>query len=181
MTDTLLIEQCKQNNRKAQMHLYENYCDGMYTIACRYLKDPFEAEDALQDAFIKAFLKLDLYKGDVTFGAWLKRVVINTCLDKIKTKKAMLVPVNEELLHVVAEDDSWEVETGVTVAIIKTAIEKLPEKYRYATMLFLMEGYDHSEIAEILNITESASRTIVHRAKKQLQQQLKSIRNGTRS
>lgn len=152
----------------------------MYAIASRYLKDEFEAEDAMQEAFIKAYSKLHLYEGEVTFGAWIKRIVINTCLDAIKAKKDMLVPVEEGLLKVVDDEPSWTVETTVTTETVKKAIEGLPDKYRYATMLYLIEGYDHSEIAEILHITESASRTIVHRAKKQLQQQLKPIRNGTR-
>lgn len=73
-----VIEACKSNDRKAQVTLYRNYCDGMYAVASRFLKNAMEAEDAVQDAFIKVFSKLHQYKGDVTFGAWLKRIVINT-------------------------------------------------------------------------------------------------------
>ena len=88
MSNQLLVEQCKANNPKAQMQLYRQYCDGMFIVAQRYLKDTAKAEDAMQEAFIKAFRKLNQFKGDVTFGAWLKRIVINTCLDSIKANKA---------------------------------------------------------------------------------------------
>ncbi len=87
MSDLLLVEQCKEHNRKAQMALYKQYCDGMFIVAHRYLRDTAAAEDAMQEAFIKAFQKLGQFKGDVTFGAWLKRIVINTCLDSIKMKE----------------------------------------------------------------------------------------------
>ena len=67
-----LVEQCKANNRKAQMQLYRQYCEGMFTVALRFVKDPADAEDVLQEAFIKAFQRIDQFKGEVTFGAWLK-------------------------------------------------------------------------------------------------------------
>ena len=72
-----IIEQCKNNNRKAQLELYQRYCEGMYAIAMRFLKHSAEAEDAVQEAFIKAFSKLHQYQGEVAFGAWLKRIVVN--------------------------------------------------------------------------------------------------------
>ena len=72
-----IIEKCKQHNRKAQLQLYNQYCDGMYVVANRFVKNSMEAEDIVQEAFIKAFIKLHQYKGEVTFGAWLKRIVIN--------------------------------------------------------------------------------------------------------
>ena len=86
MSDALLIELCKQNNRQAQLTLYDKYCKGMFAVACRYLSQSDAAEDAMQDSFIKAFQKLSQYNGEVTFGSWLKRIVINTCLDELKAK-----------------------------------------------------------------------------------------------
>ncbi|HBC04478.1 MAG TPA: RNA polymerase subunit sigma-70, partial [Aequorivita sp.] len=109
MSDLLLIEQCKQSNRKAQMALYSKYCDGMYVIAHRYLKDTAAAEDAMQEAFIKAFKKLSQFKGDVTFGAWLKRIVINTCLDTLKSKKLELQSLNEEVYTIVEDEADWSI------------------------------------------------------------------------
>ncbi|TPN84697.1 RNA polymerase sigma factor [Aquimarina algicola] len=161
------------------MKLYNKYCDAMYYVALRFLKDPFEAEEAMQESFIKAFTRLHQFTGDVTFGAWLKRIVINKSIDMLKAKKMNMVAINEQVLTTVEEQNDWSVSDSVTVEEVKKAIEKLPEKYRYAVMLFLIEGYDHNEISEVLGITPVSSRTLVHRGKKQLQEQLKHLRDGT--
>lgn len=152
----------------------------MYYVALRFLKDPFEAEEAMQESFIKAFTKLHQFTGDVTFGAWLKRIVINKSIDMLKAKKMNMVAINEQVMATVEEQNDWSVSDSVTVDEVKKAIESLPEKYKYAVMLFLIEGYDHQEISEILDITPVASRTLVHRGKKQLQEQLKHLKDGTR-
>ena len=138
-----------------------------------------EAEDAMQEAFIKAFEKLHQFNGEVTFGAWLKRIVINKCLDKLKAKKLELVAINEQTLGTVEDEENWQIEDGVSVEEVKKKMENLPEKYKYPLMLYLVEGYDHEEISEILNITQVASRTLVHRGKKKLQDELKTLSNGT--
>jgi len=161
------------------MKLYNKYCDGMYYVALRFMKDTMEAEDAMQEAFIKAFSKLHQFNGEVTFGAWLKRIVINKCLDKLKAKKLELVAINEQTLGTVEDEENWQIEDGVSVEEVKQKMENLPEKYRYPLMLYLMEGYDHEEISDILNITQVASRTLVHRGKKKLQEELKTLGNGT--
>lgn len=177
-----IIEKCKQNNRKAQMQLYNQYCDGMYTVAKRFLKDAADAEDVVQEAFIKAFSKLHQYKAEVTFGAWLKRIVVNKSIDFLKAKKNQLIDLEEVHLKVIdtAYDDKWLVGDAITIDDVKTAINKLPDKYQYVVMLFLIEGYDHQEISEILNISEVASRTQLSRGKVKLQEHLKVKRNGTR-
>lgn len=178
MSETLLVEQCKQHNRKAQMALYRQYCDGMFIVAHRYLKDTAAAEDALQEAFIKAFRKLDQFKGDVTFGAWLKRIVVNTCLDAIKANKMQKAAIEEETLTIVDEED-WSAPDEATVNEVIEAIDGLRDPFGIVTKLFLLEGYDHREISEVLGITESASRTYLHRGKKQLKEQLKHLKDGT--
>jgi len=177
-----LIEDCRANNRKAQLKLYNRYCDGMFIVASRFLKNSAEAEDAMQEAFVKAFTKLHQYSGEVTFGAWLKRIVINKCLDSLKAKKLEYVALNEQLLEKVEDDDAqdWQIDDGIGIGEVKTEIQELPEKYRYPLMLYLIEGYDHEEISEILKISQIASRTLVHRGKKKLQEKLKALRNGTR-
>ncbi|RMA57939.1 RNA polymerase sigma factor [Ulvibacter antarcticus] len=179
MSDSLLVEQCKENNAKAQMQLYKQYSQGMFIVANRYMKDTAVAEDAMQEAFIKAFRKINQFKGDVTFGAWLKRIVINTCLDTIKSKKIVAEPINEEVVHIAEEESNWSVSDETTVTEIKDAIEKLPENYKVVVQLFLLEGYDHQEISEVLGISESASRTNLHRGKRQLKETLKHLRYGT--
>jgi len=176
---SLLVEQCKNNDRKAQMALYKQYCEGMHIVAQRYLKDMHEAEDAMQEAFIKAFQKINQFKGDVTFGAWLKRIVINTCLDSIKAKKIEIDPLDESVLEVVDDDNDWNVSDETTVAEIKSAIDELPDNYKHVVQLFLLEGYDHQEIASVLSISENASRTNLHRGKSLLKKTLKHLRYGT--
>lgn len=154
----------------------------MYHVAFRFLKNAFEAEEAMHEGFINAFAKLHQFTGEVTFGAWLKRIVINKSLDMIKAKKAILIPLNEEVIGKVDEDtDGWDIDDHVSVATVKQMITELPEKYEYPLTLFLLEGYDHQEISEILQITEVASRTLVHRGKKKLQEQLKKLSYGTGS
>jgi RNA polymerase sigma-70 factor (ECF subfamily) len=174
-----LIEACKQNDRRAQLKLYNKYCDGMYYVALRFINDPFEAEDAMQEAFIKAFQKLAQFTGEVSFGAWLKRIVINKCLDKLKAQKLEMVAINEQVLGTVEEEENWNVDDGIGIEEVKETMHQLPEKYRYPLMLYLLEGYDHQEIAEILDISQVASRTLVHRGKKKLQDELKEKRYGT--
>ncbi|WP_341217095.1 RNA polymerase sigma factor [uncultured Wocania sp.] len=177
-----IIEQCKQNNRKAQLQLYNQYCDGMYIVANRFLKDANDAEDVVQEAFIKAFSKLHQYKAEVTFGAWLKRIVVNKSIDFLKSKKQKLVELDEVHLKVidVEDDDKWLVEDAITLNDVKHAINNLPDKYQYVVMLYLIEGYDHQEISEILNISQVASRTQLSRGKAKLQELLTLKKNGTR-
>ena len=165
------------------MQLYNQYCDGMLIVALRFVKDTMEAEDIVQEAFIKAFAKLEQYRAEVSFGAWLKRIVINRCIDVLKSKRQRLIELEEHHLNVVDADyeSEWLVDDGVTIDDVKAAIEQLPEKYRYVVMLYLVEGYDHQEISEILNITEVASRTQLSRGKQKLQLALKTEKNGTRS
>ncbi|MBL86677.1 MAG: RNA polymerase subunit sigma-70 [Winogradskyella sp.] len=165
------------------MQLYRQYCDGMLIVALRFVKDTMEAEDIVQEAFIKAFSRLDQYRAEVSFGAWLKRIVVNRCIDVLKSKKQRLVELEEHHLNVVdaKDENEWLVDDDITIEDVKSAIEELPEKYRYVVMLYLIEGYDHSEISEILNISEVASRTQLSRGKQKLQTVLKTERNGTRS
>ena len=170
-----IIDLCKKNDAKAQMQLYNLYCKAMFVVANRYLKDRFLAEDVMQDAFIKAFKKINSYKGEVAFGAWLKRIVINQSIDELKKKKLELVSINEEIYKKV-DDENWEVEDKISVEQIVKSIQNLKEKYRLVLSLYLLEGYDHQEISEILGITESTSRTNLLRGKKQLKEHLKSLR-----
>ena len=167
-----IVEECKANNRKAQLKLYKQYCDGMFCVAMRFLKNEVDAEDVTQESFIKAFQKIDQFKGDVTFGAWLKRIVINKSIDFLKSKRQRMVELDESYMSV-TEDDDWTIESGINLEEVKIAIESLPEKYKYVVMMFLMEGFDHNEISEVLGLTSSNCRTRLLRGKGLLKELLK--------
>ncbi|MEM0931476.1 MAG: RNA polymerase sigma factor [Bacteroidota bacterium] len=173
-----LVEQCKANDRKAQMQLYKQYCDGMFCVAMRFLKNEDDAEDVLQESFIKAFQRIDQFRGEVTFGAWLKRIVVNGSIDFLKSKREQMVQLEEGYMHI-PDDADWSIENDVELDDVKKAIDRLPEKYRYVVQLFLVEGYDHGEISEILKISDTASRTRLLRGKTQLKEMLKDKAYGT--
>jgi len=168
-----LVEACKENDARAQMQLYDLYCKAMCTIAVRYVKDSFVAEDIMQDSFIKAFQNMHSFKGEVSFGAWIKRIVINNSLDWLKKKKLELVSINEEVYEKVEETEDWSIADSLPADFIANAIKSLKEKYSVVLSLYLLEGYDHQEIAQVLGITEVTSRTNLMRGKKQLQELLK--------
>lgn len=174
-----LISKCRKNDRKAQLQLYKQYCDAMFIISNRYLHRVEDAEDAMQEGFIKAFQRIAHYKGEVTFGAWLKRIIINTCLDKIRASKQSFVGLDEQHLNIVEDTNDWYVEDHISKEDIKSAIYQLQDKYKYVLLLYLIEGYDHEEISEILSISTTASRTQLFRGKKKLQNLLKTIYHGT--
>ncbi len=180
MFQVTLINQCKNNDRKAQLKLYKQYCDAMFCVSLRYLKNTQDAEDVTQEAFINAFQKIEQYKSEVTFGAWLKKIVIHKCLDFLKQKKARFVDIEEGHLYL-AEEEDWNVAASITIAEVKSTIEKLSDKYQCILKLFLIEGYDHGEISQILEISEVASRTRLLRGKQKLKELLNQQRNGTGS
>ena len=167
-----LIAECKQNNRRAQLQLYDMHCKAMYHTAYNFVKDEMIAEDMAQEGFIKAFQKIDDFNGKVTFGAWLKRIVINHCIDWLKKRKLQVVSIDNNNIQVANEDD-WEVDDCITMKCIDDSINKLPDKYKVVLKLFLLEGYDHQEISEILNISEVASRSQLFRGKNKLKELLK--------
>ena len=154
------------------MQLYNLYCKAMFLVAFRYVKDRFVAEDVMQDAFIKAFKNIDKYKNEVAFGAWLKRIVINQSIDEIKKKKLELIAFNEEVFKIENEND-WKIESTSSIDEIVSIINQLKDKYRLVLTMYLLEGFDHQEISEILKITETTSRTHLLRGKRLLKEQLK--------
>lgn len=175
-----IIDQCKQNNAKAQMQLYELYCKAMFLVAFRMVNDTFLAEEVMQKAFIKAFKRIDSYKNEVAFGAWLKRIVINQSIDELKKNKQDIISINKEVTTIIDDDDDWQVDSEITIEDVKNAMKQLKEKYQLILNLYLIEGYDHQEIAAILNITENTSRTQLLRGKAVLKEQLKKSYNVTR-
>lgn len=152
----------------------------MFCVAMRFLKNENDAEDVLQESFVKAFQKIHQYKGEVTFGSWLKKIVVNKSIDFLKAKKERMVQLDESYMQI-AEDDDWLVDDEVSTDEVIEAMERLPEKYKYVLQLFLVEGYDHSEISQILEIPETTCRTRLLRGKAMLKDILKKRNYGTGS
>jgi len=169
----LLIEACKRGDQKAQFEIYQLYYVAMYNTSLRIVGDPDDAEDVMQESFLKAFNKLKTYRGEVSFGAWLKRIVINKALDFLRLKKEQFSL--DEVGEIVEEPDDLPetMEVAYRAETIKRAIQSLPEGYRIVLSLILLEGYDHEEVSGILNISNATSRTQYHRAKKKLLELLK--------
>ena len=164
-----IIDRCREGNRQAQSQLYKLYYKAMYSVSFRILNDSMEAEDVMQEAFLSAFRNIESYKGEVSFGAWLKRIVVNRSLDQLKKRRIKFEEVTEKTAQI---SESEMETTAVNIQTIKEAIQDLPDGYRVVLSLFLIEGYDHEEISSILGITNSSSRTQLLRAKNKLKNSL---------
>lgn len=163
-----LINACLAGDQKAQFKIYNLYYKAMYNTSYRILNDQSEAEDVMQEAFLDAFQKIYQYDGHATFGAWLKRIVINKSLDRLKKMKhdISIDEVENELIER-DEEDYFEV-LSMKIEAIRKGIEQLNDSYRIILSLYLLEGYDHQEISEILGINYNAVRTKYSRARKKL-------------
>lgn len=162
-----VIERCKQGDNRAQYELYKLYSKAMFNVSMRITNDYAEAEDVLQEAFISAFKNLNSFKGEASFGSWLKKIVVNAAINAIRKRKAELVPLEERVIGDIA-DEIYEDNTDWQIEKIRRAIQKLPDGYRVVLSLYLLEGFDHAEIGEILGISESTSKSQYSRAKKKL-------------
>lgn len=168
-----LVERCLQGDRDAYFLLYKQYSKSMFNVGYRIVRDEAEAEDVLQEAFISAFRNLSHYRGDATFGAWLKRIVVNKAINAVNKRRMERFPENQEID--VIEESEEILDFPFTVEKVKQAIEQLPDGYRMVLSLYLLEGYDHGEIAEILGISESTSKSQFNRSKKKLKEILQNI------
>jgi len=170
-----LLDGCKAGDQKAQFQIYKLYYKAMYNTSLRIVNDTMEAEDIMQESFLSAFEKIDTYSGTVSFGAWLKKIVINRSLDSLSKRKAIFEEIET---HLGIRDDTHDdqirkEELDLRVEEVKEAINRLPDGYRIILSLYLLEGYDHDEIADILSISSSTSRSQLSRAKQKLIAELK--------
>ena len=141
----------------------------MYNICLHMVGNAIEAEDLMQEAFLKALTKIDTYEGKVSFGAWLKKIVINRSLDELKKRKVKFVELNEKI----PDDEPVSINISeIQMEKLKKAIQQLPDGYRVVLSLYLLEGYDHEEISQILGISNENSRSQFLRAKLKLRQVL---------
>ena len=159
-----IIEECRKGNSRAQFILYNQYSKAMYNLAYRILNNREDTEDILQDVFVECFRNIDSFRFESTFGAWLKKITINKCINQIKKKKIDLTLCDTLPSVTYEEEDEVLYDTE---KIFKT-IETLPDGYRIILTLYLLEGYDHSEISQILGISESTSKSQYSRAKEKL-------------
>lgn len=148
----------------------------MYNVGYRIVNDAEEAQDVLQEAFISAFRNLEFYRGDATFGAWLKRIVIHKAINYLKKRKLERFPEDGE--WDVKEDEEQITVFPYSIEEVRNAIDMLPDGYRSVLSLYLIEGYDHAEIGEIMGISESTSKSQFNRSKKRLKEILEEKKTG---
>ncbi|MDM8177721.1 MULTISPECIES: RNA polymerase sigma factor [Olivibacter] len=166
-----LIADCKKGNRQAQFKLYKLYSKAMYNTALRIVIDADEAADVLQDAFIDAFKRLDSFRQESTFGLWMKQIVVNKSLSALRKRTVVFESISD--IDDVADEEIEENNYSFQIEQVKEAINQLADGYRVVLSLYLLEGYDHEEIAHILKISENTSRTQFLRAKRKLLEILK--------
>jgi RNA polymerase sigma factor (sigma-70 family) len=165
-----LIELSKEGNPRAQFQLYKLYSKAMFNICIRLLNSKEEAEDLLQESFTDAFMKLNSFRYESSFGAWLKRIVINKCLNAIHKKKVDLVFTDHPVEPDPREEEVDYSGIDMDVQRIHRAVGELPDGYRVIFSLYAMEGYDHGEISQIMNISESTSKSQYLRAKHKIKE-----------
>ncbi|TDW51343.1 RNA polymerase sigma-70 factor (ECF subfamily) [Flavobacterium sp. 270] len=174
-----LIALCKENNQKAQFEIYNRYCKAMYNVAYRIVKDEHFAQDVMQEGFLKAFTKINDYRQEVAFGAWLKKIIVNYSIDFYKKNNQFQVEDLSKTLYKIEEDDSFFSESidfnSLKVKQVLDTILSLKDNYRMVLNLFYIEGYDQEEICEILNISYANCRTTLSRAKESLRKKLEDL------
>ena len=164
-----LVAECKQGSKKACYELYRLYSKAMLNVAFRIVGSIDEAEDVLQEAFLDAFNRIKDFRQETTFGLWLKQIVVHRSINLLRKRKLELVQLGEDQLENIAESEPEDEEEMMgQVAQVKEAMKLLPDGYRVVLSLYLLEGYDHEEIGQILNISENTSRTQYLRAKRKL-------------
>ncbi|WP_417352615.1 RNA polymerase sigma factor [Flavobacterium alkalisoli] len=177
-----LITLCRAGNRNAQFEVYNMYYRAMYNTALRIVKDEHWAEDVMQESFLKAFTKLDSFKGEVAFGAWLKKIVVNHSLDNYKKlNRDAMDPIDNVLYKLEDNDDGEEAKLDfqqLQLQQVMGAIQSLNENYRLVLTLLFIEGYDNEEISEIMQITPGNCRTTISRAKESLLKKLQHHERG---
>ncbi|MBQ0733130.1 RNA polymerase sigma factor [Aquimarina celericrescens] len=172
-----LIEKCREQDQNAQLEIYNRYYKAMYNTALRIIKDTAESEDIMQEAFLTAFTKLSMLKDNNMFGAWLKKIVINSSLTASRKndsyREVNLETVEYALTDVdgIAEEDL----TSIKADTILSTLNQLKDSYSTALSLHLIEGYDYEEICQIMNISYSNCRTLVSRAKESLRKKLELV------
>lgn len=156
-----LIKECQENNTQAQAKLYELFAPKLYAVCYKYSRNQTEAEDTLHDGFITILNKIEQYQHKGSFEGWMKRIMINTALEKYRKEKVFPL-ISEEI------EDSVEIEIdeeNTSIDELLTCIQQLPNRYRLVFNLYVLDGYSHKEIAQMLEISEGTSKSNLSRAK----------------
>ncbi|RIA08265.1 RNA polymerase sigma-70 factor (ECF subfamily) [Flavobacteriaceae bacterium MAR_2010_72] len=172
-----LIEQCKKNDVKAQSELYKLYASKLFSVSLKYSRNTVEAEDNLQDAFVTIFKKIEQYKSKGSLEGWMKRITINTALQRYRTVGVFDI-VNEQQIA----DESLELdEDTISIDFLLQIIQELPDRYRMVFNLYALDGYSHKEIAEMLSISTGTSKSNLARARQILKEKLENYKASLNS
>lgn len=165
-----LVQQCKKQDLKAQEELYRQYSPRFFSLCLKYSGSYEEAQDLLQDGFVKIFTKLEQFSDKGSFEGWMTRIFINTALKKAKKEKLFLALVEDYPDEVEVQFD----EELLTLDVIIKIIQELPTAYRHVFNLYVMDGHSHKEIAELLQISEGTSKSNLARARQKLKESIES-------
>lgn len=172
-----LIYNCQKNDTKAQSELYELFSSKLFSICLKYSRNYAEAEDNLQDSFITIFKKIKQYKNKGSFEGWLKRITINTALQRYRKQKVFDI-VNEDAI----EDEEVDIdENDVSLDFLLSCIQELPDRYRLVFNLYVLDGYSHKEISEMLEINLGTSKSNLARARVILKEKITTYTSGNNS
>lgn len=174
MKESALVKKCIDGDQKAQRALFEMYAPKMLGVCLRYAKNQEQAEDVLQDGFIKVFNNLSKYSGSGSLEGWVRRIMVNTSLDQIRKELKFQDNLDFDVVDFKIETNSYIME-GLMAEDLLQLINNMPDGYKTVFNLFAIEGYSHKEIAEELSITENTSKSQYSRARSFLQQKLKEL------
>ncbi|WP_228853177.1 RNA polymerase sigma factor [Aegicerativicinus sediminis] len=169
-----LIIDCKKNNAKAQGELYKIYSSKLFSLCLKYSRNKAEAEDNLHDAFVTIFNKIGQYNGQGSFEGWMKRITINTALQKYRTAGVYDI-VNEEALESAEEEIEDE---DLPLQFLIQIIQELPDRYRLVFNLYVLDGYSHNEISEMVGISVGGSKSNLARARMILREKIENFRTS---
>ena len=170
-----LIDECKKGNRLAQKELYDKYARKMMGVCLRYVSDRETARDLLQDGFVKVFTSLDTYTGSGVFDAWIRKIFVNGALEYLRRGDVLREASDWGSIAEPVESFSASAVSELSAAELMKLVQELPAGFRAVFNLFAIEGYSHREIAEMMNITESTSRSQYTRARQLLQKRVKEL------
>jgi RNA polymerase sigma factor (sigma-70 family) len=166
-----IINGCLRGKREYQKMLYERYASKMLYVCLRYTKNRDEANDVLQEVFIKVFTHLSNFKSEGSFEGWIRRITVNCALEFLRNKKRTLVFDDVEAANNIGDHDN-QIMGNINAKELTDLIMKLPDGYRLVFNLFVIEGYGHKEIAIMLNISEGTSKSQLAKARIHLQKSI---------